>query len=544
MMDGSTHRPQHPLRPASDVMRLERLGAMMPTRLSFLRVLMRTLADQQAVVTRPVWEMDAAGFGHAVYSLTLDERPYSLVAFSQALSDADRSDRVIATAWDAAFVLYDGVPDAAEIARLKANAPLQEGGRFGPRDLVLSRANKSVRLFAHVVDALRAGHQPDAETLRNTGYLMRTTAVYGNGKFGLADRATYCDRPALSGPFMAEMLAVWLIRAFTLDLAEHLGGRAMDRDLKRSLGVGNATGLGMAPFLVSHPLLLDAWFSVRETALARVLAQEEISAGKAAELVAQAQVAAGYLDGWNVPDPDAAQVITELRGEWAEFCDGLRDLTGHGALQAVLDKAQLGSIPLQELAFSWLIEPFGDLVDGLAECLATPFSPVLKPAMSCAELRHLVLSTAPWVLEPDFDSDADQAQFWYVSEAKLEPRLGDRYREPGAERETPLDTARQAAAMMNHLPDDDTPLWQFLSTHPQHRAVAQRLQALPSHPYAEVQCNILGKEAAPIHLLRAKLSMFGATGFDPKSRLWTRVTLAQGLPLIDEVGAEAPWLPT
>ncbi|MEM1301719.1 MAG: hypothetical protein AAGH17_03975 [Pseudomonadota bacterium] len=542
-MDGSTHMP-HPLRPPSDVMRLERLGAMMPTRLSFLRVLMRTLADQQAAVSRPVWDMDAEGFGHAVYTLTLDGRPYSLVAFSQALSDADRSDRVIATAWDAAFVLYDGVPDAAGIARLRANAPLQEGGRFGPRDLVLSRANKSVRLFAHVVDALRGGRQPDAETLRKTGYLMRTTAVYGNGKFGLADRTTYCDRPALSGPFMAEMLAVWLIRAFTIDLVEHLGGQPMERDLKRSLGVGNATGLGMAPFLVSHPLLLDAWFSVRETALARVLAQDVITVSKAAKLRAEAQVAAAYLERWNVPDPDAAQVIAKLRKEWAAFCADLPDLAGQGALQGVWDMACAGSIPLQELVFSWLIEPFGDLVDGLAKGLATPLTPVLEPGMPCAQLRDVITRHAPWVFEPDFDHDADQAQFWYVSEAKLEPRLGDRHAEPGAERETPLDTARQAAALMRDLPDDDTPLWQFLATHPQHRAVAQRMQALPQHPYAEVQCNILGSEAAPIHLLRAKLSMFGATGFDPKSRLWTRVTLAQGLPLVDEIGAEAPWLPT
>ena len=27
------------------------------------------------------------------------------------------------------------------------------------------------------------------------GYLMRTTAVYGNGKFGIADRTNFADRP-------------------------------------------------------------------------------------------------------------------------------------------------------------------------------------------------------------------------------------------------------------------------------------------------------------------------------------------------------------
>ena len=68
-----------------------------------------------------------------------------------------RTDRVIATAWDTAYVLYDGVPDADEIARIVASAPRQEAARFTERDLILSRANKSVRLFAHVVESLRAG---------------------------------------------------------------------------------------------------------------------------------------------------------------------------------------------------------------------------------------------------------------------------------------------------------------------------------------------------------------------------------------------------
>ena len=55
--------PQVPLRPPSQVMRLDRMGAMFPTRLSFLRILMRRLAAERAEVTRPVWQMDADGYG-------------------------------------------------------------------------------------------------------------------------------------------------------------------------------------------------------------------------------------------------------------------------------------------------------------------------------------------------------------------------------------------------------------------------------------------------------------------------------------------------
>ena len=40
------------------------------------------------------------------------------------------------------------------------------------------------------------------------------------------------------------------------------------RVLRRRLGVGNSTGLGMAPFLIRHPRLLNNWIQVSETALA------------------------------------------------------------------------------------------------------------------------------------------------------------------------------------------------------------------------------------------------------------------------------------
>src|SRR5579883_2101596 len=113
---------------------------------------------------------------------------YSLVAYSQRLAPELRTDRVIAEAWDTTYVLYDGTPDAHEIERLRQNVPKQEAGRYTERELILSRANKSVRLFEAVAKTLAAGHQPDPAEIESVGYLMRTTAVYGNGKFGLADR--------------------------------------------------------------------------------------------------------------------------------------------------------------------------------------------------------------------------------------------------------------------------------------------------------------------------------------------------------------------
>lgn len=534
--------PQEPLRAPDEVMRLSRMGSMFPSRLSFLRSLMRQLSADAVKVTRPVWEMDADGFGHAVYSLTLGGHAYSLVAFSNRLEPDQRTDRVIAQAWDTAFVLYDGVPDADEVERLRQNAPKQEAGRFGPRDLVLSRANKSVRLFAEVTQALRAGRQPDAKMIGDIGYLMRTTAVYGNGKFGIADRDVIAGRPGLGGPFAAEMLTVWLIRGFTHDLAEHVGGASLDRALKRHLGIGNSTGLGMAPFLVSHPELLNNWMMVRETALARVRAVATLDTGQMARLLELADRAAQHLQQWSVPDAEQQARIEQLRVEWADLLPQLPALLDQPKpLDQLIRVGQVFSLECQELLVSLVLEPFGDLVDGLCECMGTGPAMPLDPRMDVADLRDAIERDCGWALAVDFSQRAADAQFWYVSEEKMEPRLGLRHEEPGGELESPLDIARQIQALAADLEDATGHLGGFLCDHPQHRSVARRVQLLASHPYAEIRDNLIGADCKPIDMLRCKLSFFGAAKFDPKSDRWTRITLAQGAPLHDELDAADDW---
>ena len=131
-----------------------------------------------------LFDLDEFGYGVAVYSFKKNNRVYSLICFANELSENERSDRVIATKWDAAFTLHDGVPTKKDIERLKNEVPKQEVGRLSYKELTLSRANKSVRIFDHVVESLSSGIQPDINLLSKVGYLYRTTAVYGSGKFG------------------------------------------------------------------------------------------------------------------------------------------------------------------------------------------------------------------------------------------------------------------------------------------------------------------------------------------------------------------------
>jgi hypothetical protein len=536
-------------RPAPEVMHLERMGCSHPTRLSFLRTMLRRMHRDNWKVDRPVWDVDATGSGHAVYRTRCGDRTYSLVAFAHDLPEEMRSDRVIATAWDATFTLFDGEPTHADIARLRENVPLQEAGRISTRELTLARANRSVRLFQHVVDALSQGRQPDPAEIADIGYLMRTTAVYGSGKFGAADRADIADRPEMAAPFQVEMLTVWLIRAFTVDIVEHMavvkgGDRAirLDRDLRRTIGVGNSTGLGMAPFIVRHPVLLNNWMMAREEALARVRAQSAASQTAIAGLRVALDAAIQNAAVWTSQHPIQMRKLAALRDDlrllletvdawnfnqprpWdALWCWGTDALSLEG----------------QEALLSVMLEPHGDLVDDLADCMGADEAPSFRinGTMSVRELRSVLKQNYSWALSIDFTSPENIARFWYVSEEKLEPRLGERATEDGATLEQPLCIARLAAELAETLEDrdGDEPVAAVLLAHPEHRFMIRRVQIAQNHPFAEVQDNLIAAAMLPIDLLRCKLSFFGATQFDPRSDRWVRINLFQGAPFPDEI---------
>jgi hypothetical protein len=80
----------------------------------------------------------------------------------------------------------------------------------------------------------------------------------------------------------------------------------------------------------------------------------------------------------------------------------------------------------------------------------------------------------------------------------------------------------------------------FLQYHPEHRHIARRLMVLLCAPYAEVRDNTIHAAMLPIDLLRAKLSFFGATHFDPRSDRWVRITMFQGAPFPGELATADP----
>ena len=534
------------LRPAEKVMRLSRLGSFHQSRLSFLRILLRRISAEQWKFSRKIFEIGDDCAGTAVYTYQLSGRAYSLIAFAHKISDDERSDRVIATKWDSTFTLFDGIPSKKDINRLKHNVPNQEAGRVSEKEITLSRANKSVRLCDYVVNCLSNGQQPDIQEIEKVGYMMRTTAVYGSGKFGAVDYTEISNRPEFGTPFQAEMLTVYMIRAFVIDLLQHAAkvknpNKYVQLDPKfcEMLGVGNSTGLGMAPFLINHPQLLNNWISAKEKALARIRVLKEPKKA-CIELFKNYIKRSNYLiESWNSKHELQALKLDGLRRDKAILDNYVEKFNFNSSypFNTLYEWAeQTVGEEAQELLVSLILEPFGELIDDLSHGMSDTkqFTTKINGSMLVGEFLKKTEKHYAYALKINWNNSQNNELAWYVSEEKLEPRLGNRFKEEGIEfYEQPLQPSRDVARMHLDLSkwENNKSIAEFLMKHPEHRHIIRRCQIIFNNPYAEIQDNTISSDVIPIYLLRAKLSFFGAFHFDPRSDMWVRINMFKGAPL-------------
>jgi hypothetical protein len=536
------------LRDPNVVMKLSRLGSFHQSKLSFLRSFLNEFKDWD--YKRDLFELNEKGYGTAVYSFKKKNRVYSLICFANELDESERSDRVIATKWDAAFTLHDGVPTKQDIERLRNEVPKQEFGRLSFKELTLSRANKSVRVFNHVVENLSEGKQPDKNLLNSVGYLYRTTAVYGSGKFGLADRFRIKDREEIYGPFRLEMMLVYLVRQFTFDQVNHVAKTKnpkkavkLDENICKSLGIGNSTGLGMAPFIVNHPTLLNNWISAREIALKKIREIKKVSKKDQNIFLECLKKSIKNITSWNTESEYQINKIKSLLEDLNRlilFLDQNFDFDQEYAfneLYSHLEKKYCEECI--EYVVSMMMEPYDDIVSSLIKGMSSEEENYfnIPTDRTVEELRKIIENKYPDILDIDFSKDENNLNFWFISKNKEEPRLANRFDEMGAELEQPLAIARDIKRLYEVLleTNNNWTIAKFLSTNNELRHVIRRAFIVEKFPYSEIQDNTIGKTIIPIDMLRLKLSFFGALKFDPRSDKWLRICMFQGAPLPEQL---------
>jgi len=530
------------------VMKLSRLGSFHQSKLSFLRSFIREFKKWN--YKKNLFDLDKNGYGTAIYSFEKDGRNYSLVCFAQHIEPHERSDRVIATKWDAAFVLHDGVPTEEDINRLRDNVPKQEIGRVSYKELTLSRANKSVRAFDHVVNSLSLGKQPDIKLLSKVGYLYRTTAVYGSGKFGLADRFRIKDRKEINGPFRLEMMLVYLVRQFTFDQVNHIAKSKnpekaimLAENIARNLGIGNSTGLGMAPFIVNHPTLLHNWIYCREKALKEIRSIEEVNTEDFKFFKDCFVKSKSCIDTWLTDSQYQIDKINSLKTDIIKF-------TQH------LEKNCSVKIKyLWNKIYVWAEENLGEeCIEYIVSMMMEPYDKIINPLINdmsseeekyfhipghrkVSELKIILENNYKSIINIDFKEKNSTANFWFISKNKEEPRVANRYEEHGSELEQPLAIARDTKQLYEKVlkaKQSDT-VAEFLLNNDDVRHVVRRALIVDQFPYSEIQDNTIGASLVPIDMLRLKLSFFGAVKFDPRSDKWLRINMYQGAPLPHEM---------
>lgn len=541
-----------------EVMRPARLAMLPPTRLSASRSLVNTMIAQRWAVELRRLDIDDRARGEAVYRVTAGGHVLEFVVFSADPAPGRRSGRIIATDWDMTGMLVEGRATAAQIESARREMPKLYRGRADRGTLLWCRSNRSERSFGHTVRRLAAGRQPDVGTLAGVGYLMRNVALEGNGAFGTRSYLSLGEGHPLRAPYHAEMLAAYLIREFSVDLAQHLARYASGQAAvlapgpRRYLGLGNGSALGLVMYVNNHPMLVDRWLSLRDAALTaacdltadpdgRFLGRLDGLLGRA--IVYHAQDRLTYT-GFTRPTVIAGELRLARRRLAAVVgraaAGGATTRLGDvlGALTRGIDQAAVEVI--RSLAIE-LVPAEADRLAAQARC-----EEVLPraPDMPLAQLRAIVAREYAWALRTDLDAHGARAYAWYRSRLAEEPRRGLRQEVTGGH-DWALDLPGDLQRLMadTAMPGAGPTVGEFLAFHPHHRATVQRVQGLRGRHYHSPHMNMADEGFAPMQITRLVNAAF--QGLDKTVNYRDRAVLGvlfQGAPSRDELpGWQGDW---
>lgn len=552
------------LRPPELLMTPERLSAQKPMRLSFVRLLLSRMIAERWETRQVSAQLDPRGVGVLMYETTTPTRTLHTLILSDSIPKEMQSDRAVGTRWDMTVGVSERCFDDAAVARFAA-APPRDGGsgadlRLGRVDegfLLIVCANRSNRVFDHAVEALATGQQPNVVDLGQVGYLLRGINYIANGMMGtrMFD-SMEVDHP-LKGPYFAQMFGCYLVREAGFDvvnaIARHRsrGSVELCQSIRRHIGVGNSTGVGLGLMVNRHPILINQWITLRETALAYARQSEPIDCAKNSKrLLALLDRATIYLredrtdNGFFMPSSAIAYDLTCALGLVREFdmqstMDGLRHHQPWDYLAETVEAT--GHMESAETLNSILVELRPEVAARLAPLQIIKETYGLSPEMPTRVLLEIVESEYEWALRIDLAQESAYYWMWYRTAIGGEPRMTRRGAAGDAAlRNVALDIPGEVQELRRALraavPGADVA--DLLNRRPDLRATVERVQSVAGLPYHSPHMNMFDRDFVPINLGRFVLwALKGLEKPSPKNNIWIRGVLLQGAPTALEVGA-------
>ena len=491
-----------------------RLQSLPASRISAGRSLLEKMQRESWTFERVAFDIDERADGEALYRVHAGEgRVFDFVVFSFEPTLDGRTGRITGQNWDMMGALIEGPTTAEDRAVTRAELPKLYAGRAVPGTLTWARSNRSFRAFDHTVAALAEGRQPDTRALWEVGYLMRNTGLDGNGTFLTRSFLTLeADHP-LRLPLHAQLLSAFIMREFAADLAEAMARHrsadavVLDREIRRMIGIGNGSALGLLFFVNTHPMLVSTWLEQRQTLLAEAallpLAAGEAAAEQYTELLRRAAeffrvdpyVYARFDDPHRV-----AEQLDRAIAELERLLD--RGATTGAELLQRLD-GEIGD-EAWELVAANLLEllPYERIVAALEGGIrAEQF--VCEAEMPLAELQAVIDRDYGWALGIDMDAPGARHYVWYKSADAEEPRRGPAAEVDGG-RNWALDlpTEVQAVAAALRGADRATTVGELLRERPELRAAVERIQSLRDFRYHSPHMNMLAEDFVPVSIVR------------------------------------------
>jgi len=345
------------------------------------------------------------------------------------------------------------------------------------------------------------------------------------------------------------MMLVYLVRQFTFDQVNHIAKHKnpksavkLDANISRNLGIGNSTGLGMAPFIVNHPTLLNNWILARETALKKVRELKEINIKDKEIFLSCLKKSLKNISSWNTESEYQIKKIDNLSNDLTKFFNFIKNFDfkkkyPFNDLYVWIEK-NLKEECIEYLV-SMMLEPYDQIINPLISKMSSEEEKYfnIPGNRTIKDLKYILEQNYNNILKIDFNDKKSNKNFWFISKNKEEPRYADRFKEIGADLEQPLAIARDIKKLYERINNQKNSLsiGKFLIENNDLRHVVRRAFIIEKFPYSEIQDNTIGSNVIPIDMLRLKLSFFGAVKFDPRSNKWLRICMFQGAPLPNEL---------
>lgn len=505
------------------VMDPRNLGAMQPNRLSASRSFLAKMIGEAWHIERDVFALDAQGNGRARYTVRTPGGPVTFLAFLKQPSGKNRTGRIIGTAWDMSGALIDGVATPADVEATERELPRLYEGRATANTLVWFRSNQSLRIFRSVRQALARGAQPDIKELKRVGYIMRNTGLDGNGTFGTMPFAAIPQGHPLGTSYHAQMLSAYLMRELSVDLVEELAridapdtAVRLEPSVKRLIGVGNGSALGLAMLVYNRPVLVNAYISAYLKVLDHVLTDPAVATtenlARLEELLDRTIRYRTFLTTSYRFFTSNMEIVGDLRRIRAEVRAARRGEVSVAAGESVLGAVHRMAAPRvsKEALHSFdtlLLELVPDFCDQVAASdLVFTEELGLDPRLRVAELRTIIERQYGWALDLPLNDEPFRDRVWYQSRAAEEPRSGPREEVPVAHElipSYPVMIRTLLTAIDEAEPDAGThTVGELVATRPELEHIARLVVGLQDKPYAVPHADPHDTDFIPVWVIR------------------------------------------